>query len=363
MDILIKAVSKKYRSSQALHPVTSEIKSGKVTAVLGPSGSGKTTFLKLIAGLEIPDTGRIYFGNKDVTNLSSKEREIGVVFQDFRLFLNMTARENIAFGLKLRRVRRAEIRQRVDELLQLTELSKYSNLYPRQLSGGQQQRVALARALAIQPQLLLLDEPFGALDPLVRKDLRKWLSCRPEGMTVVLVTHDREEAMEVADEVMVMRHGELIQQGTPAEIYECPNNEFVMEFIGGVNMLSSDNVLVRTGRIEAMHLKIYVRPHDIKVFGSSNGKTAAAQVLNIYHLGSVIQAELSLDGQVLTAQLTHEDQEELNLQRGQEVFVALKKVKSFPAESLLTHGPAFPEAAGKARASAQSEYVFLAQKP
>ncbi|MEO1184042.1 MAG: sulfate ABC transporter ATP-binding protein, partial [Cyanobacteria bacterium J06636_27] len=241
MGIVVEKACKQFGSFKAVDNVDLEIKSGSLVALLGPSGSGKSTLLRLIAGLEMPDSGKIWLTGKDATCQSVQERNIGFVFQHYALFKHMTVRKNIAFGLEIRKAAKAKIKAKVEELLDLVQLSGLGDRYPSQLSGGQRQRVALARALAVEPKVLLLDEPFGALDARVRKDLRAWLRRLHDEVhvTTVFVTHDQEEAMEVSDEIVVMNKGKVEQIGTPAEIYDHPATAFVMSFIGPVNVLPS----------------------------------------------------------------------------------------------------------------------------
>ncbi|WP_250126491.1 TOBE-like domain-containing protein [Chroococcidiopsis sp. CCMEE 29] len=332
MSVSVENVSKKFGSFQAVNQVSLEIRSGSLVALLGPSGSGKSTLLRLISGLETPDSGQIWLIGNDATYQPVQERNIGFVFQHYALFKHMTIRRNIGFGLEIRKVPKAKIRQRVEELLELVQLRGLGNRYPAQLSGGQRQRVALARALAAEPNVLLLDEPFGALDAKVRQELRAWLRRLHDEahVTTVFVTHDQEEAMEVADEIVVMNQGRIEQVGTPAQIYEQPATPFVMRFIGPVNVLPSNACLFSDNGLKAVHAEMFVRPHDIQVHTCPNGTTAAALVKRIIHLGWEIQAELTLsDGQVITAHLTREQFAELSLQRGQKVFVKPKDAKCF----------------------------------
>ncbi|MBD2104171.1 TOBE-like domain-containing protein [Leptolyngbya sp. FACHB-261] len=333
MSISVKQVSKQFGDFKALDQVSLEVKEGTLVALLGPSGSGKSTLLRVIAGLENPDSGSVVINDCDTTNLDARDRNIGFVFQHYALFKHLTIRQNIAFGLEIRKRPRTEIKARVEELLELVQLKGLGNRYPSQLSGGQRQRIALARALAVQPQVLLLDEPFGALDAKVRKDLRAWLRHLHDEVhvTSVFVTHDQEEAMEVADEIVVMNQGRIEQIGTPAEVYDQPATPFVMSFIGPVNVLPSDARLFRDSGLEPVHSKMFIRPHDIQVQTSANGATTPALVKRVIHLGWEIQAELSLsDGQMVTAHITREQLSELNLQPGQKVFIKPKDAKSFP---------------------------------
>src|SRR5438445_8380122 len=238
MSIRIADVSKRFGAFTALDRVSVDIASGSLTALVGPSGSGKTTLLRVIAGLEVPDQGSVRYGEEDATHRSARERNVGFVFQHYALFRHMNVFENIAFGLRVRHWARARVHERVNELLNLIQLAGLEKRYPSQLSGGQRQRVALARALAPEPKLLLLDEPFGALDYSVRQELRAWLRRLHDDLhvTSVFVTHDQEEAFEVADRVVVMNHGRIEQEGTPEEVFEHPANAFVMDFLGNVNV-------------------------------------------------------------------------------------------------------------------------------
>lgn len=333
MGIVVENVTKNFGKFKAADNVSLEVKSGTLVALLGPSGSGKSTLLRLIAGLEIPDSGRIWITGKDATNTSVQERQIGFVFQHYALFKHMTVRQNIAFGLEIRKIPKHQIKARVEELLELIQLNSLGNRYPSQLSGGQRQRVALARALAVQPQVLLLDEPFGALDAKVRKDLRAWLRKLHDEVhvTTVFVTHDQEEAMEVADEIVVTNKGRIEQIGTPAQIYDHPATPFVMSFIGPVNVLPSTSRIFSNNGMESTQSEIFLRPHDILVELQPNGSTAPARVNRLINIGWEIQAELILDdGQVLLAHLSRERFNELNLEPQQRVYVKPKEAKSFP---------------------------------
>lgn len=333
MGIVVENVSKKFGSFQAVDRVSLEIESGSLVALLGPSGSGKSTLLRLIAGLEMPDSGKIWLTGKDATQQSVQERNIGFVFQHYALFKHMSVRENIAFGLDIRKNSKAKIKARVNELLELVQLTGLGDRYPSQLSGGQRQRVALARALAVQPQVLLLDEPFGALDAKVRKDLRAWLRKLHDEVhvTTVFVTHDQEEAMEVSDELVVMNKGKVEQVGTPAQIYDHPATAFVMSFIGPVNVLPSSSRIFQGNGFDSAHPEIFLRPQDVVIEREQNGSTVPARVSRLIHLGWEIQAELTLDdGQVVTAHLTRERFDQLNLEPEQRVYVKPKDAKSFP---------------------------------
>src|SRR5436309_3139092 len=279
MSILVRNVSKRFGDFVAVDDVSLEVEGGSLTALLGPSGSGKSTLLRIIAGLEWPDAGEIILAGNDATALSPQKRNVGFVFQHYAAFKHMTVRDNIAFGLAVRRRPKQEIRERVDELLHLVQLQGLGERYPSQLSGGQRQRMALARALAVEPEVLLLDEPFGALDARVRAELRAWLRRLHDDMnvTTVFVTHDQEEAMEVADTVVVMNHGRIVQEGRPQDLYDHPETEFVMRFMGQVNRIGD----------------VYVRPHDVEIRLEPNGTTEAAVVERILHMGHHIRVDLT----------------------------------------------------------------------
>jgi len=303
-----RGIVKRFGDFTALDGVTVEVERGSLTALLGPSGSGKSTLLRVIAGLEQPDEGVVCLEGQDVTGVAPQERGVGFVFQHYAAFKHMTVWENVAFGLKIRRRPRAEVKQRVAELLELVQLARLGDRYPAQLSGGQRQRMGLARALAVDPKVLLLDEPFGALDARVRKELRAWLRRLHDEThtTTVIVTHDQEEAMEVADRVVVMNAGTIEQAAPPRELYDHPANEFVMSFVGPVNQLGD----------------AFIRPHDVELLLEPNGATQEAMVQRLVHLGFEVRVELVRDdGEVLSAQLTREQVESLELQRGQIVYV------------------------------------------
>jgi sulfate/thiosulfate transport system ATP-binding protein len=281
---------------------------GSLTALLGPSGSGKSTLLRIIAGLETADDGAVVIDGRDVTHVRPQDRGIGFVFQHYAAFAHMSVRENVAFGLRIRKRSRDEIKARVDELLALVGLTKWSEQRPHQLSGGQRQRMALARALAVEPRVLLLDEPFGALDATVRAELRQWLRRLhdEQHVTTVLVTHDQEEAMEVADRIAVMNAGKIEQVGSPREVYDTPATEFVMSFVGPVSQLE--------GRL--------VRPHDVAVLLEPGEDTIEAMVSRVVHLGFEVRIELELpDGSRARAQVTRAETEQLELAAGDIVYV------------------------------------------
>lgn len=333
MGIVVENVSKQFGSFQAVEQVSLEINSGSLVALLGPSGSGKSTLLRLIAGLEMPDDGKILLTGKDATYQSVQERNIGFVFQHYALFKHLTVKQNIAFGLEIRKAPKKKIKGRVEQLLDLVQLSGLGDRYPSQLSGGQRQRVALARALAVEPNVLLLDEPFGALDAKVRKDLRAWLRRLHDEVhvTTVFVTHDQEEAMEVSDEIVVMNKGKVEQVGTPAEIYDHPASAFVMSFIGPVNVLPSSAKIFQSSGFDSANPEVFVRPQDVMIEREANGTTAPATVHRVIHLGWEIQVELRLDdGQTFTAHLTRERFDELQLKPKERVYVKPKDTKSFP---------------------------------
>ena len=333
MGIIVENVSKQFGSFQAVDQVNLEIKTGSLVALLGPSGSGKSTLLRLISGLEMPDTGKIWITGKDATYDSVQNRQIGFVFQHYALFKHLTVRKNIAFGMEIHKIPPAKVKTRVEELLDLVHLSGLGDRYPSQLSGGQRQRVALARALAVQPKVLLLDEPFGALDAKVRKDLRTWLRRLHDEVhvTTVFVTHDQEEAMEVSDEIVVMNKGRVEQVGTPAQVYDHPASAFVMSFIGPVNVLPSSSQIFQSGGFDSANPEIFLRPHDVLVETTPNGSTVSARVTRLIHVGWEVQAELTLDdGQVVIAHLTRERFDQLNLEPQQQVYVKPKGAKAFP---------------------------------
>jgi sulfate transport system ATP-binding protein len=316
MSISIRGISKRFDDFLALDDVSVEVEGGSLTALLGPSGSGKSTLLRIIAGLETPDSGSVFIDEIDVTGRPPQERGVGFVFQHYAAFKHMTVYNNVAFGLKIRRRPKAEIAERVHELLALVQLEGLAKRYPSQLSGGQRQRMGLARALAIDPAVLLLDEPFGALDARVRGELREWLRRLHDEThtTTVIVTHDQEEAMEVADEVAVMSSGRIEQVGSPREVYEHPANVFVMGFVGDVNRLGDS----------------FVRPHDLDLALEPGSATREAMIERIVHLGFEVRAELVRDdGEQLAVQLTRDEAERLELERGQIVYVTPTRQTTF----------------------------------
>ena len=320
MAIVASEVSKRFGDFVALDRVSVEVPSGSLTALLGPSGSGKSTLLRVIGGLDRPDEGTISIGGEDVTKMPANKRGIGFVFQHYAAFKHMTVHKNVAFGLDIRKRPKAETRKRVDELLELVQLSGFADRYPAQLSGGQRQRMALARALAIEPEVLLLDEPFGALDANVRKDLRAWLRRLHDEMhvTTVFVTHDQEEAMEVSDRIVIVNHGKVEQVGDPNELYEQPANEFVMGFVGPVTRLGD----------------VLIRPHDIEIRLAPDADTHPATVAHVARLGFEVRIELALEnGGATTVQVTREQRRALDLEEGKTVYLR-------PREHAVTRAPA-----------------------
>ncbi len=332
MSITVTQVSKKFGDFQALNNINLNVKPGTLVALLGPSGSGKSTLLRTIAGLETPDQGRVKIGDRDTTHLDIRKRNIGFVFQHYALFKHLTVRQNISFGLDIRKKPRKVIKQRVNELLELIQLEGFGDRYPSQLSGGQRQRVALARALAVQPEVLLLDEPFGALDAKVRQELRNWLRRLHDEvhLTSIFVTHDREEAMAVADKIVVMNQGRIEQIGTPAEVYDHPVNPFVMGFVGEVNILPHTSPILSHTYQSDSSSRFFIRPHDFEVWETPQKSSVPAKVQRIVHLGWEIQLELILlDNSLVTAHLNREKFARLNLQVEQQVYLQSLQVKCF----------------------------------
>jgi sulfate transport system ATP-binding protein len=313
-------VTKRFGDFVALDDVSIEVESGSLTALLGPSGSGKSTLLRIVAGLEAPDAGEVFISGREATAIAPQKRGIGFVFQHYAPFTHMTVWDNVAFGLTIRRRPKAEVVARVAELLELVGLNGLSGRYPAQLSGGQRQRMALARALAPEPEVLLLDEPFGALDARVRKELREWLLRLHDEMrvTTIFVTHDQEEALELADTVVVMNAGRVEQVAPPRELYDEPANPFVMSFVGPVNRLGG----------------AWVRPHDIEIAHEPNGVTREAQVERIVRLGFEVRVDLVRDdGEPLHVQLTRNEAELLELAAGDIVFVRTRRERTFSASA------------------------------
>ncbi|MFL6139453.1 MAG: sulfate/molybdate ABC transporter ATP-binding protein [Frankiaceae bacterium] len=308
MSIEVRNVSKSFGSFQALRDVTVTVEDGELTALLGPSGGGKSTLLRIIAGLETPDRGRVFIDGKDMTGVPARRRGVGFVFQHYAAFSHMTVWDNVAFGLKVAKASKPEIKRRVEELLRLVHLDGLAQRYPGQLSGGQRQRMALARALAVEPKLLLLDEPFGALDMKVRQELRAWLRRLHEQVsaTTIFVTHDQEEALELADQIVIVNEGRIEQEGRPAELYDAPATPFVMGFLGPMTELG--------GRL--------VRPHDLEVTRESVPGSYRAVVQRVVELGFQTRLELLLpDMRPLTVQLTRAHAQHLALEPTDEAYV------------------------------------------
>jgi sulfate/thiosulfate transport system ATP-binding protein len=314
--ITVDGVTRSFGDFKALDDVSLVIPDGSLTALLGPSGSGKSTLLRVIAGLEDPDAGTVTIADEDVTGVPPQQRNIGFVFQHYAAFKHMTVFDNVAFGLSIRKRPKDEIAARVDELLGIVGLSGFQKRYPSQLSGGQRQRMALARALAVEPRVLLLDEPFGALDATVRKELRVWLRRLHEEVhvTTIVVTHDQEEAMDVAEQIVVMNGGRIEQVGSPRSLYEEPANEFVMGFVGEVNQLGED----------------LIRPHDIEILLEPDGGAHEGQIERVVHLGFEVRIDLMLeDGRRITVQTTRQEAEERELESGQIVYLRPDRERRF----------------------------------
>jgi sulfate transport system ATP-binding protein len=324
MAIEVKGVTKRFGDFVALDDVSIKVPDGGLTALLGPSGSGKSTLLRVIAGLEQPDEGQVMIEGEDNTGTRVQDRNVGFVFQHYAAFKHMTVFDNIAFGLKIRGKGNGAIRERVKQLIDLVHLTGFDRRFPNQLSGGQRQRMALARALAVEPRVLLLDEPFGALDAKVREELRTWLRRLHDEVhvTTIFVTHDQEEAMDVAEQIIVMNEGAVEQSGEPRDLYENPASEFVMAFVGPAHRLG----------------EAWVRPHDVEVTHEPNGQTIEALIDRVVHLGFEVRVELTLqDGEHFSVQLTRDQIEELELTEGQIVFVRPRASRTFDS------GAAAPE--------------------
>jgi sulfate/thiosulfate transport system ATP-binding protein len=316
MSILVRNVSKRFGDFVALEDVSLEVESGSLTALLGPSGSGKSTLLRIIAGLETADSGEIELSGRDATALSPQKRNVGFVFQHYAAFKHMTVRENVAFGLKVRKRPKAEIEERVDELLNLVQLQSFGHRYPAQLSGGQRQRMGLARALAPEPQVLLLDEPFGALDARVRAELREWLRRLHDvvHVTTVFVTHDQDEAMEISDQIAVINHGRLEQVGGPRELYDEPASEFVMTFVGEAQQIGD----------------ALVRPHDIDLLAEAEDGAVEAMIVRVTVLGRDVKVELhDAAGAEIVVLMTREKWDALGFWRGQTVWARPQRERVF----------------------------------
>jgi sulfate transport system ATP-binding protein len=352
MSIRVEGLVKRYGDFLALDRVSINARSGRLTALLGPSGSGKTTLLRCIAGLETPDSGSVHYAEEEVTHRSAKARNVGFVFQHYALFRHMTVFENVAFGMRVRRWPEAKIRSRVFELLHLVRLEGLEFRRPDQMSGGQRQRVALARALAAEPAVLLLDEPFGALDAKVRQELRQWLRKLHKEMSVttLLVTHDQEEAFEVADHVVVMNRGRVEQAGSPEEVFDHPASPFVMDFLGNVNVFHArvENGQAFVGRLPLVPLRqhgsedgqvtVYVRPHELDIsHAPEEGGNLAATVQHIHPAGGLRRVHLqALDGGLnLHVELSPERQAELGLKSGDVVYVVPRRVRVFAQDYII----------------------------
>jgi sulfate transport system ATP-binding protein len=346
MSIVVQNVTKSFGAFQALKGVSLDAETGSLLALVGPSGCGKTTLLRVIAGLEAPDSGAVLYLDEEVTHTPARDRNVGFVFQHYALFRHMTVFENVAFALRVRRRPNAQVKARVRELLRLIRLDGLERRYPAQLSGGQRQRVALARALAAEPKVLLLDEPFGALDAKVRLELRHWLRRLHDEIhvTSLFVTHDQEEALEVADKVVVMNEGRVEQSGTPADVFDHPANAFVMDFLGNVNVFHGrvQHGVAKLGGLEveapehahadARPATGYVRPHEMEIERSPNGgPSAPATVVHINPAGSVTRVQLrTLDANdLIHVEVSRKRYEELDLRVGETVYVAPRKVRVF----------------------------------
>jgi len=319
MSIEIRDLTKRFGSFTALDDVSLEISEGSLTALLGPSGSGKSTLLRIVAGLERPDSGEVLLSGEDATGLAPQRRDVGFVFQHYAAFKHMTVRQNVGFALTIRKRPKQEVRERVDELLELVQLQGFGDRYPSKLSGGQRQRMALARALAAKPRVLLLDEPFGALDARVRAELRDWLRRLHEEVhvTTVFVTHDQEEAMEVADRVAVLDHGRVEQVGAPAELYDAPASEFVLRFVGDAVQLGPR----------------LVRPHEVVLKRWPSDGAVEVEVERIAVLGADARVDLADgDGARLTARLRRDDLDDLDLSRGEIVWATAEPFRGLPPE-------------------------------
>jgi sulfate/thiosulfate transport system ATP-binding protein len=316
MAISVNHVTKRFGDFVALDDVSIDVPDGGLTALLGPSGSGKSTLLRVIAGLEQPDSGQVLISGEDNTRTRVQDRNVGFVFQHYAAFKHMTVYDNIAFGLRIRGEGNGTIRERVRKLIELVHLRGFERRFPSQLSGGQRQRMALARALAVEPRVLLLDEPFGALDAKVRQELRTWLRRLHDDVhvTTIFVTHDQEEAMDVAEQIIVMNEGRAEQTGEPRDLYEHPASEFVMSFVGTAHRLGD----------------AWVRPHDVEIRHHPNGQTSEAMIDRIVHLGFEVRVELTLaDGEHFSVQLTRDETDQLELSEGQIVFVRPRATRVF----------------------------------
>ncbi len=349
MSIEIRNVTKIFGNFTALNNVSLDIPTGELVALLGPSGSGKTTLLRIISGLETADAGTVLFHGEDVENTHVRKRKVGFVFQHYALFRHMTVFDNVAFGLRVRNPKKRpsekEIAEKVHKLLSLVQLDNLGPRFPSQLSGGQRQRVALARALAVEPKVLLLDEPFGSLDARVRRELRQWLRKLHDEIhvTSVFVTHDQEEALEVADRIVVMNQGHIEQVGTPDEVYHHPATPFVYNFLGNVNLFHArveggkayvgDAVLdlPQEHTADSDSAMIYIRPHLLDISRESNGKgEIKAKIIYLNIAGPIAKVELKTEsGQFIQVEIPQDRYKSLNLKRGDEVFVIPREIKLF----------------------------------
>ena len=346
MSIEIQGITKSFDGNPVLRDVNLHVPTGSLVALLGPSGCGKTTLLRIIAGLELPDAGAVRHDDQEIATRSARDRNVGLVFQHYALFRHMTVAENVAFALHVRKRPRHETARKVKELLALVQLEGFERRYPHQLSGGQRQRVALARALATEPRVLLLDEPFGALDARVRDELRRWLRRLHDELhvTTLFVTHDQEEAFEVADRVVLMNAGHIEQQGTPAEVFEEPASAFVMRFLGAVNVLRGrvDGRRAWVGDVDfaAPHsaaerapAHVFVRPHELEIHRAPAPRTFAARVERVVPLGSAVRVELAAPGlgaRTLEAELDTARSAALALEPGDTVHLSPRRVRVFP---------------------------------
>jgi sulfate transport system ATP-binding protein len=351
MSITARNVSKRFGPKVVLDNITVEAPSGSLVALLGPSGSGKTTLLRIIAGLEVPDSGTVHYLADDVTHSSARERNIGFVFQHYALFRHMTVFENVAFGLRVRRWPDDRVRRRVGELLRLVRLEEYADRYPNTLSGGQKQRIALVRALAPEPRVMLLDEPFGALDAKVRSELRVWLRRFHDEfhVTSLFVTHDQEEAFEVADKVVVMNQGRVEQTGTPTDVFEHPANAFVMDFLGNVNVfpvqLLDGRAMIGQVEIPLPHVptggdegRVFVRPHELEIARTREGSSALeAEVTHINPAGSVVKVRLIAKpfGLMVSVDVAPERYAALGIKPGELVYIAPKRARMFAEDYVI----------------------------
>lgn len=354
MSIEVRHIEKCFGQFVALEDVSVQFPTGQLTALLGPSGCGKTTLLRIIAGLDHPDAGQVFMDQEDVSSVHVRDRNVGFVFQQYALFQHMTVYENIAFGLRVKshkeRPTEAQIKEKVTRLLALIQLDWVADRFPSQLSGGQRQRIALARALAIEPRVLLLDEPFGALDAKVRKDLRRWLRHLHQelNVTIIFVTHDQEEALEVADQIVVMNKGHVEQIGSPDEVYNLPATPFVYNFLGSVNALHGvlDNGQLKTGDIQfdapefISHKQTrgvaYVRPQDLDIYRYQQGLSGIiAQLKNYHAIGPVAQLELTRtdNGEIIEVIIPHESFVQLQPHDGESFIVQPKKMRIFIDET------------------------------